>query len=166
MLIVFGGLPGTGKSTIARDLCRKIGACLVRVEEIEQSIVRSGLASHPVGEVGYLVAYAIAEGNLSLGRTVVADSVNPQPVTRLAWKEVGRRAGVDVREIELICSNSEEHRTRVELRTTDIEGLPLLSWRDVIDRDYEIWDQPHVLVDTANRSVTNCVGEIRCLLGL
>jgi predicted kinase len=31
---------------------------------------------------GYRVAYAVAEENLGLGRTVIADSVNPIQLTR------------------------------------------------------------------------------------
>lgn len=38
MLIVFGGLPGTGKSTIARALARALRATYLRVDVIEQAI--------------------------------------------------------------------------------------------------------------------------------
>ena len=38
MLTVFGGLPGTGKSTIARALAAKIGAVWLRIDGIEQAL--------------------------------------------------------------------------------------------------------------------------------
>ena len=38
-----------------------------------------------------------------LGRIVIADSVNPWPVTRDAWIDVASRAGVRAVEIELVC---------------------------------------------------------------
>lgn len=44
MLIVMGGLPGTGKTTLARLLAARIGAVHLRVDTIEQAIVRSGVA--------------------------------------------------------------------------------------------------------------------------
>jgi predicted kinase len=44
MLIVFGGLPGTGKSAIARTLAREIGAVWLRIDSIEQGIRASGIA--------------------------------------------------------------------------------------------------------------------------
>jgi predicted kinase len=35
MLIVFAGLPGSGKSSIARELAREIGAIWLRIDSIE-----------------------------------------------------------------------------------------------------------------------------------
>ncbi|NEE50673.1 AAA family ATPase, partial [Streptomyces sp. SID8455] len=72
-----GGLPGTGKTTLARLLAAHIGAVHLRVDTIEQAIVRSGLARHPVGPAGYTVGYALAEEHLQQGLTVIAESVNP-----------------------------------------------------------------------------------------
>jgi len=34
MLIIFGGLPGVGKTTIARKLARHLGAVHVRIDSI------------------------------------------------------------------------------------------------------------------------------------
>ena len=42
MLIIFGGLPGTGKTAIARELARQIGAVHLRIDSIEQVIQDSG----------------------------------------------------------------------------------------------------------------------------
>ncbi len=38
MLIIFGGLPATGKTTIAKELARQIGATYLRIDTIEQAI--------------------------------------------------------------------------------------------------------------------------------
>jgi predicted kinase len=43
MLIIFGGLPATGKTTIARELARQLGAVHVRIDSIEQAIWDSGV---------------------------------------------------------------------------------------------------------------------------
>lgn len=45
-------------------------------------------------DAGYRVAYALADDNLRLGRTVIADSVNPIGLTRDAWLSVADRAQV------------------------------------------------------------------------
>ncbi|GHF15639.1 hypothetical protein GCM10014715_83620 [Streptomyces spiralis] len=74
MLIVIGGLPGTGKTTLARLLAARIGAVQVRIDTIEQAIVRSGLARHPVGPAGYVIGYALAGEHLRQGLTVIAES--------------------------------------------------------------------------------------------
>ncbi|MDQ1023172.1 putative kinase [Streptomyces umbrinus] len=69
MLIVIGGLPATGKTTLARLLAADIGAVHLRVDTIEQALVRSGLTGHPVGPAGYVVGYALAEEHLRQGLT-------------------------------------------------------------------------------------------------
>ena len=123
MLIVFGGLPGTGKSTIARRLAAQAAATYLRIDTIEQALHACDTLPDGVVTEGYAVAYAIAEDNLRNGRTVVAASVNPLGVTRDAWMAVARRAAVPVTEVECICSDVAEHRRRVETRTSDIAGL-------------------------------------------
>ena len=42
MLIIVGGLPGIGKTTIARELASQLGAIYVRIDSIEQAIRDSG----------------------------------------------------------------------------------------------------------------------------
>lgn len=38
MLITFGGLPGTGKTTIAKQLSRRISATYLRIDTLEQGL--------------------------------------------------------------------------------------------------------------------------------
>lgn len=81
-LIVFSGLPASGKSTIARPLALKIGAVWLRIDSIEQALRESDVVPGSLDDAGYRSAYAVAEDNLRLGRDVVADSVNPWMLTR------------------------------------------------------------------------------------
>ena len=155
-LIVFAGLPGVGKTTIARGVARAIGAVHVRIDTIEYAIRQSSLGSGPMNDAGYRVAYAVAEDNLRLGRTVIGDSVNPLPVTREAWRAVAARAGVPLVEIEVICSDAAEHQRRVETRDSDFPGWTL-SWREVVERDYHAWDRDRLVIDTAHETLERCV---------
>jgi len=153
MLVVFGGLPGTGKTTLARRVARRLGATWLRIDTIEQAL-RSALAmADDVGPAGYLIACAICETNLMLGRTVVADCVNPLPVTRAAWRDVAARTSSAIVEIEVICSDEAEHRRRVESREIDIPGLIPPTWAAVMARDYEPWSEPRMVVDTADMTI-------------
>ncbi|WP_407655360.1 AAA family ATPase [Agrobacterium tumefaciens] len=69
MLIIFGGLPGSGKSAVAQALALRTGACYLRVDTIEQAISSSTpLADrHDVGPAGYVTLYRVTEDNLRLG---------------------------------------------------------------------------------------------------
>jgi predicted kinase len=164
MLIIFGGLPGAGKTTIARELARQIGAVHLRIDSIEQAIRASGLVSRPLNDVAYRAAYAVAEDNLRIGRTVVADSVNPLQLTRNAWVEVANRVQAGAIEIEVQCSDANEHRRRVETRITDIPGLRLPTWEEVVSREYHPWDREHLVIDTAGRTMEQNVDILREVL--
>ena len=161
MLLIFGGLPGVGKTAIAAGLVRDIGAVHLRIDSIEQAMRNSGITVS--GPEGYEVAYAVAEGNLGLGRTVVADSVNPIETTRAAWRDIAKRAGTRYVEIEVVCSDESEHRRRVETRTADIAGHILPSWQEVCDREYEPW-QADIVIDTAGQGIETCIKELRDML--
>ncbi len=161
LLIIFGGLPAAGKSTIARELARQLGAVHVRIDSIEQALRDAG---QTVEDAGYRAAYAIAEDNLRLGHDVIADCVNPWPLTRAAWRAVADRAGAPSLEVEIICSDRVEHRRRVETRTTDVPGLRLPHWQEVVDHDYRAWDGDRVVVDTAQSSVADSVSAIRAAI--
>lgn len=157
VLIALGGLPGIGKSSIAREFARCHDAMHLRIDTIEQALKHSGLVAEEIGPAGYVVAYAVAEDNLRLGRVVVADSVNPLAITRQAWRDAAGRAGAPIVEVEVCCSDVEAHRHRVESRKADIDGLKLPTWQDVQRRHYEPWSDEHIVIDTATLSVDACV---------
>jgi len=165
MLVVFGGLPGAGKTTIARELAHQIGAMHLRIDSIEQAIRGWSDGNVPIDDVGYRVAYAVAQDNLATGISVVADSVNPLSITRDAWQQVGQRTRTCTHEIEIICSNPIEHRRRVETRIADIPGIAPPTWDEVVSREYESWSSAHLVIDTAVGSVEESVGIIRKLIG-
>lgn len=160
MLVAFGGLPGVGKTTIARELARQLGAVYLRIDTIEYAIRESGVLRGSVDAAGYEAAYVVAEDNLRLGLMVIGDSVNPLPITRNAWREVARRAGVPIVEVEVTCSDPAAHRRRVETRGTDFPGWTL-TWQEVVDRDYRPWDREHVVIDTAAAGVDDAIRAVR-----
>jgi predicted kinase len=159
MLIAFSGLPGSGKTSIARELARRLRATYLRVDTVEQALRSCGTLEEVMAE-GYETIYRLAEDNLQLGLTVIADSANPIGMTRDAWAEVAREANVRLVNVEVICSDEAEHRHRVETRTSDIPDLVLPTWDKVKSRVYHPWTQPRIVIDTAGRSVGECVGQL------
>jgi predicted kinase len=164
MLVILSGLPGVGKTSVARELAHQIGGVHLRIDSIEQAIRSWASINQPLDDVGYRVAYAIAEDNLRIGRTVIADSVNPLRVTRDAWLNVAKRAGVAAVEVELRCSGTEEHRRRLKARAADTPGFAMPTWADVVAREYHPWDREHLVIESASRTIDENVSLIRAAL--
>ncbi|OJY74159.1 MULTISPECIES: AAA family ATPase [unclassified Rhizobium] len=160
MLIILGGRPGSGKTTIARALARRLDGVHVRVDTIEQALRNSGMLKSEVGPAGYIVAYGVAGDNLRLGRIVIADTVNPIQITREAWRDVAERAGVLAVEVGILCSDKAEHRRRLETRQPDIEGLTNPTWEEVITQTYDAWDTSVIVVDTAGAETDEIVTKL------
>ncbi|REN20914.1 kinase, partial [Mycobacterium tuberculosis] len=91
----------------------------------------------------------LARSNLSLGQAVVADCVNPLPVTREAWRAVAADASSRIVEVEVVCSDVAEHRRRIEQRSIDVPGLVPPTWEAVQRHDYAPWSTQCLVVDTA-----------------
>ena len=165
MLVVFGGLPGVGKTTIARAVAIRHRATYLRIDTIEHAIRAAGLLSGDVGPAGYDVANAIAGENLAAGRMVIADCVNPVVESRMGWRATAARAGARLIEVEVICSDSGEHRRRVESRVSDIADFILPRWEEVLRRDFQPWDRPHVVIDTALLTIAQAVAVLERHIG-
>ncbi|MGC5700896.1 ATP-binding protein [Pseudomonas sp. NFXW11] len=158
MLIVFSGLPGSGKTTIARALAPQLRATYLRIDSLEQGLRNAGLAE--VGTAGYEIALQLAAANLALGNPVLADCVNPVAESRAAWQRLAQDQGVGLLEIEVLCSDVLEHRRRVEQRQLDVPGLQKPSWQSVLDHDYQPWIWPVLRLDSAQLSPQQAVALI------
>ncbi len=154
-LFIFSGLPATGKTTLAKALTQHFGATYVRIDTVEQAL--RDLCNLKVEGEGYRLSYRLAADNLRLGQSVVADSCNPIQLTRREWEEVATKNQAEFINIEVICSDKNEHRRRIETRKTDICNLKLPTWQDVVNREYDPWTGDRLIIDTAGQNITESV---------
>jgi len=150
-LYIFSGLPGVGKTTLAKKLARNLNATFLRIDTIEQAL--RDLCSFNVEGEGYRLSYRVAKDNLQNGNDVIADSCNPIQLTREEWQEVAKSADADFINIEIICTDSSIHKQRVESRASKIPNLSLPSWQEILDREYHEWKTDRVVIDTTNKTI-------------
>jgi predicted kinase len=144
MLIVMAGLPGTGKSTIGQVVASRLGVPVVSVDLIETAILKAGIdAEQPTGLAAYLVAEALTERLLSVGGSAVVDAVNAVTPAREQWVSLAARLSIPIKFIEVICSDPELHRSRIEKWQKSMPHHQL-SWNAVEQSfdDYAEWNGP------------------------
>lgn len=142
MLVVVSGLPGTGKSTVADELARRLGAVRVSVDTIEDALLGAGLRpSWELGVAAYEAARAVAEQILATGATVVADAVNDSEAARGTWRTAASRAQVELVFVHVLPPDDGEHRRRLEGRRRPLAHVQEPAWDDVRRRAaaYEPW---------------------------
>ncbi len=163
LLIIFSGLPASGKTTLAHKLASKLRATYLRVDTIEASL-RDKTEVPELGKKCYRVAHYIARENLRLGNSVIGDSVNPWGLTRNEWNNVALSVGAKFVNIEVSCSNKDEHKSRLETRTSTVPELVEPTWKEIQDRDYHPWDQDRILIETSHKSVGASFDELISIL--
>lgn len=159
-LISFAGLPGVGKTHVARALAPKINAVYLRVDSAEAALKSSALTIHNAKDAGYQILAGLARDNLMLGRDVIVDTVNPVAETRALWTRTAIASEAQLFNIEVVCPDKNEHRRRVETRQPNIEGHALPGWARVLARRYDPWQEDRLVVDTSTLTPAQCVAQI------
>jgi predicted kinase len=164
---MMGGLPGSGKSTVAEGMARTLGIAILSVDPVdpvEAAMRRAGLSEASTGLAAYAVLEAMADEQLRLGQSVIVDAVNPVEAARQAWRDLADRRGVALRVVVCVCADATLHRRRVEARARGIVGLPELTGADVERRraQYDPWIDDHLALDTGRLPPDDLIAQAVC----
>ena len=155
-LVIFSGLPGTGKSSLAEAVGRHFGIPVFAKDWLEASLLQSELKptskEKSLGYAGYELLTVLAKRQLMLGQSVILDSVAATKTIRMEWRKLTKRYQAEWRVIECICSDETIHRARLKVRKRGIPGWHELGWSEVerVKRYYVPWRQQHLTLDMAN----------------
>ena len=160
-LIVFSGLPGTGKSTLAEDVGRNLGIPVFAKDWLEATLIRSELKATneqiSLSFAGYELLTILAERQLMLGQSVILDSVAASQTIRNTWHRLSDQYTADWRVIECCCSDEALHQARLKDRQRNIPGWHELAWSEVerVKRYYVPWQEERLVLDMANPFAEN-----------
>ncbi|HAM26107.1 MAG TPA: ATP-binding protein [Microbacteriaceae bacterium] len=161
MLIAMAGLPGSGKSTIAGVIGGRLGASVISVDPIESAILSAGIDSdQPTGLAAYLVAEKLAEFVIEAGHDVVVDAVNAVDPAREQWVRLAQDRGEVLKFIEVVCSDVDLLRSRIESRERRLPHLAEINWNAVEQRvdEYDVWSGPSAAVARITLDSVNPLG--------
>ncbi len=164
MLILICGLPGTGKSTVANALARKIGATVLRTDEIRKKLFEEPRYSEEEKELVYRVIFLIAEHLLRNGCNVIIDGTFYKRALRRRIYEIaeGTRSGMEVVECVapeyLIKRRMESGRKRMSLSDADYEIYKKIK------EEFEPIERKHIVIDTSmppEQNLAQLLSELR-----
>lgn len=149
-MIIIGGVPGTGKTTLAKALSKELNIPAFSKDELEAAISRKGLCdSKNMRGVGYEIMSVLSANQIENGNSAIFDFIASKGRVTYLWP---RLLESEMKYIECVCSNEGIHKERIESRNRNIEGWYELVWEDVIaiKRDFQPLVSEGLTLDAMN----------------
>ena len=162
------GLPASGKSALAEALGRALPAPVLSVDPVEAAMWRAGIdRAQPTGLAAYVVVEAVAGAVLGLGQHAIVDAVNDVEPARRQWRDLAAAHGTTQRIVEVVCSDPQLHRSRLESRRRDLPDGFEPTWEQVRRRrdGYRTWTEDRLVVDSVNDLDVNVQAALAYLAG-
>jgi predicted kinase len=110
------GVPGSGKSTVARGLGAEAGAFVLDKDLIATGAIRAGVAFAEAGKVAYEAIWLLLPSALAQGFSLILDSPCFWPAIEENGRAMAARAGAQYLMIECVCEDSAELDRRLASR--------------------------------------------------
>jgi predicted kinase len=158
-LVGITGLPGTGKSALARALAKSLGFALIGTDQVSGAIRRVDPESYPqrAARLAGPIAGSIAAQQFALGLGVVLDHAGHRNSVRADWARFAQRHRVPFVLLHTVCSDVGEHRRRVEADRAIAPGMPKRTWADVEAQraKFEQWEAAQLVLDAMQSPADN-----------
>lgn len=128
--VQMSGVPGAGKSTIARVVARQTGAVIIDHDVTKSALLAAAVPVAMAGRASYLVLDALARHLLQQGHSVIFDSPCFYQELLQRGQKLAQEANVSYRYIECVLADLTELdrrlRTRLHLpsQITGVDAAP------------------------------------------
>jgi len=124
-LIIFSGLPGTGKSRLANRLARELGLPLLCIDDVIGEVPEG--AGIPFWDSKVAILLRLTEVQLELGLSVIVDSVFMN-MDRHHAQELARKHGARFYPIHVFISDENVWERRVNERYEEMNHKDVATW--------------------------------------
>jgi predicted kinase len=147
IIVQMHGEPGSGKSTIARELGCALPAVVIDKDVIKAALLRSGIGESEAASAAYEAFFALAADLAAQGYSIILDNPVYWPRIEEKWIETANRYGSVRAMIECVCADREELIRRLAGRPVleSQSRLPFAPRRASIDFEPS---SPRLVLDT------------------
>lgn len=147
MLFVFCGLPGTGKTTVAKIIAKKLNATIISTDYIRKKIFEKPAYQDWEKELVYKVMYLLAE-HISKTQTCILDAVFAKEQHRDVVKEMAIKNRVPIYFVEFVCDDEVVVKRIANKRRalSDADYQIYLK----LKKEYEPIKFDHIIIDTSD----------------
>ena len=162
-LLQMAGMPGSGKSALARVLGRRAGAVVIDKDVLKSAALAAGVDEAQAGAVAYDAMFAQAGHLLGQGWSVILDSPSFWATIPEKGAAVAADRHVPYYFIECFCPDKHELARRLR----DRPRLASHPGEEVLDADWQTFTPPgpYLRVDTT-QPLERCLGITLDYLGL
>jgi predicted kinase len=154
-VVVFTGLPGTGKSTLAEHVARSIHAPAFASDWLLGALKPHGVLDRldrpTFLAMDYSLLNTLVTRQLMLGQSAVIDCLVNDDIA-LQWHDNAARYNSRLLIVECVCTDIDLHRSRILGRRRDIPGWHEVDWNHVqrMRTEYPPLTTSHITVDAVN----------------
>lgn len=164
-LVLFSGLPGCGKTTLARRTAQYFGIPLFAKDRLQSVLRRQALAPRATTD-GYRLILDLADEQLSLGISAILDGVFPMAGFRTEAQEIASRHHAQFVVIYCYCSDTALWKQHIQNRVQYVPHWSPVGWDEVehLQASFEPWPPGKaIFIDAVNDIDSNFTYMIQLL---
>ena len=145
-LIMFTGLPGSGKTTLAQRVAKSLCIPLFSKDFLQSTLRRMKLADRNTVH-GYHLLLDLADEQLKIGVSVVLDAVFPLEEFRMAARNIADQNKAKFCVVHCYCSNDKTWQERMSGRHRYVPNWTPVDWAEVerLRQVYQLWNSQEAL---------------------